>query len=211
MYPSITQGVLLTYCDQVCKTLHDLLRTNPHLALLSLLSLSSLRLNPAALLPRTDVSHRAPSAAELLARLKDRTDRMERFDPSRTTTVALKEREGTLYEYLEGVLIKSTTGGRDVAIYDIREMRGMSLEEEEEPAAGGSEVQDALDAHDEEEEEGEAGGAEDDWEEVQEGDEVAEKIRKTHKFGFPIAEFAVDPGQDLLVLVEVRWVHTCSL
>lgn len=117
-------------------------------------------------------------------------NRLDRFDPIRTTKVALQEREGTLYEYLEGVLMKSNSGSRDVGIYDLRLLGDLQPEAEE-----GVESSDMEEEGDE---------AEEDWEEVHDGDEVADKIRRTNKFGFEIAEFAVDPGQDLLVLVEVR-------
>lgn len=117
----------------------------------------------------------------------------------------LQETEGRLYEYLEGILLKSvgmrTSLPTTLGIYDLRGVGSLQR-----PLAGapgsGSQVEEGS------EEDGGGGEGfgeedEDDWADVEEGDEVVEKIRRTKTFGFTVAEFAVDPGQDLLVLVEV--------
>lgn len=92
---------------------------------------------------------------------------------------------------------------REVAVYDLRKLRGLlqptSAQEQEagqDAQSGGSEGGEALSGADH--------TSEGSWEEVDEADELAYKIRRTKKFPFEVAEFAVDPGQDLLVVVEVK-------
>ena len=114
--------------------------------------------------------------------------------------VQFKEEEGNLYEYLEGVLMRGikpwfvgprTAVSREVAFYDLRQLG----EWEDEP------ISESV------EQGGEDGGngvivEEESVEEVDE-EQLGRDIRRSKKFDFAISEFAVDPGQDLLVLVEV--------
>jgi hypothetical protein len=101
-----------------------------------------------------------------------------------------------LYEYLEGILMRGVVRGgrelpREIAFYDIRKVG-----EWEDVADGATSVPtESVEGSDE--------GTEDGAEEA--------GIRKTKKFDFDVAEFAVDPGQDLLVLTEVRYVSKLTM
>lgn len=104
-----------------------------------------------------------------------------------------------MYEYLEGVLLRGVGGRRvlgtprvlprELAVYDLRKLG----EWEDAPVNEGDGV-----------------GVEDGMEEVEEEEttesEAGKGIRSTKKLGFEISEFAVDPGADLLLVVEVRLV-----
>lgn len=150
-----------------------------------------------------------PSPAELLTRLRNRLDRLGRLDPSRTTSMRLQETEGNLYEYLEGILLKGVGPAgalsKTMAVYDLRGVGDHVNQVDRGGNHGGDGVIQGSEEVGEEDEEGmDEDGAEDEWEEVEDGDEIVEKIRRTKKFEYSIAEFAVDPGQDLLILVEVK-------
>jgi hypothetical protein len=109
----------------------------------------------------------------------------------------LQETEGSLYEYLEGILLKGV--GRS-GIYDIREVETQVEKPYEEPQRIYTEA-DIGGPH----ERGiESEPSEEDWVDVEDGMEIIEEIRRTKKFAFNVSEFAVDPGQDLLILVEVK-------
>lgn len=110
------------------------------------------------------------------------------------------EPDGRLYEYLEGVLLRGVAGRRElpreIAVYDLR-----TLGEWEDTSTNA----DAGVDTDTDAEVRIADGLSNDGvvEETTES-EAGKGIRTTKRIGFEIAEFAVDPGADLLVLVEVR-------
>jgi hypothetical protein len=127
----------------------------------------------------------------------------DRFQYRKKTSVHLKEAEGRLYEYLEGILLRGTAGmrmlGGELAVYDLRKLGEWEDEDAEgEQADNGLGSQGAI-----------GNGEEQDAEvaEVVDEEDLADTLRTTHKFGFDIAEFAVDPGQDLLVLVQIVYVY----
>ena len=158
-----------------------------------------------------------PSPAQLLEMLQKRLDRMGRFEPRKSTIVRLKEDEGRLYEYIEGILLRGTGGGngnlslpQEMAAYDLRKLGDWEDEVDGEEGKGG----DLVDV-------GNASGTEPDasagpgeiaedaageQEEIVDEEDLAYTLRTTKKFGFEIAEFAVDPGQDLLVVVQIQYV-----
>ena len=212
---------LLTSMDtdkQVCKQVHAHITETPSIALKLLLEASHLRLNPNALLPVPNKPLLLPpSPAQLLETLRERLDRMSSFDPRKKTLIRLMEKDGRLYEYLEGILLRGASGPihqlpMEMAVYDIRKLGDWEDEVEED---------NQRDAVDSEERTGESKPKYDrqthDWTqsaedgdatvtetvEVVEEKELAETLRATKRFGFEIAEFAVDPGQDLLVVVQI--------
>jgi hypothetical protein len=137
-----------------------------------------------------------PSPAQLLETLQRRLDGFDKFQWRKKSTIHLKEAESRLYEYLEGILLRGTGGlrtlGGEMAVYDLRKLgdwEDEEVEEDEQPGVQG----DAIVVEGQAEEE----------EVVDEGD-LADTLRVTKKFGFDIAEFAVDPGQDLLVIVQIE-------
>ena len=109
------------------------------------------------------------------------------------------EPEGRLYEYLEGTLLRGVGGPRllphELAVYDLDKLG--EWEDIPTPTAGtsASPVSPSRDRM-----------ATEDPEEVDEGNETQGEVRRVKRFNFEIAEFAVDPGSDLLVLVEIRSV-----
>jgi hypothetical protein len=104
-----------------------------------------------------------------------------------------EEPEGRLYEYLEGILLRGISKfgrglPREIAIYDLRKI---------------GEWEDVSDAPTPRPTSSEAGEEEDD--EIGDGEEgEVSGIRHVKKYDFVVAEFAVDPGMDLLVVTEVR-------
>jgi hypothetical protein len=178
------------------------LSDNSKIALHHLLQTSSLRLNPHALLPPSDPHRHAPSSAELLSTLRDKLDRWASFRPRSEASYELKEPEGRLYEYLEGILLRGvgdrTSLPREVAVYDlskVEEWENIGSEEEqegEEHVAGAGTRPETTQETPE------------DAEDVREEDHEALDVRTSKKFSFQVAEFALDRGLDLLVLVEVR-------
>ncbi|GFZ49682.1 hypothetical protein JCM24511_07084 [Saitozyma sp. JCM 24511] len=187
----------LTRCYRLCKPLHSVLSDNSKIALHHLLQTSSLRLNPHALLPPSDPHRHAPSSAELLSSLRDKLDRWASFSPRSEASYELKEPEGRLYEYLEGILLRGvgdrTSLPREVAVYDL------------------SKVEEWENIGSDEEQEGEQHVEETSPEVIQEEEDAVDlrenheaDVRTSKKFSFQVAEFAVDKGLDLLVLVEVR-------
>jgi hypothetical protein len=180
------------------------LTTNSAISLHHTLLSNSLLLNPNALTPPADADLAPPSKAELLGTLRERLTRFRNFKPKRSYDVEFKEDEGSLYEYLEGVLMRGIKPlrvgqryvARELAIYDLRQLG----EWEDEPDVQGDSS--GIGG-------GTSGGAqveEDDGEVVVGEEQIAQDIRRAKKFDFDICEFAVDPGQDLLVIVEIRWV-----
>lgn len=177
--------------------MHSVLSDNSKIALHHLLQTSSLRLNPHALLPPSDPHRHAPSSAELLSSLRDKLDRWASFRPRSEASYELKEPEGRLYEYLEGILLRGvgdrTSLPREVAVYDL------------------SKVEEWENIGSDEEQEGEQHVEETSPEAIQEEEDAVDlrenheaDVRTSKKFSFQVAEFAVDKGLDLLVLVEVR-------
>ena len=188
--------------SQLCTRLHDFPIHNSVISLHHLLQCNSLRLNPSALKPSSDPNQIPTSTAELLATLRERLTRFRNFKPKQSFEVELEESDGRLYEFLEGVLLRGVGERRilprELAVYDLRRLgdwvdiateadQGDNTHEQME---GG--MEDGAGVH------GEA-----EVEDTQ--SEAGKPVRITRKFGFEIAEFAVDPGADLLVLVEVRY------
>ena len=96
-----------------------------------------------------------------------------------------QEPEGRLYEYLDGVLLRGVgrnqRSPRELAVYDLRKL---------------GQWEDALGSkHDSNNFENA---------EPEDEDTIDSEVRTKKMFNFDISEFAVDPGLDLLVLVEVR-------
>ncbi len=127
--------------------------------------------------------------------MRERLTRFRNFAPKQSSKLEFEEPEGRLYEYLEGVLLRGVGGRRELprelAVYDLRklgEWEDTAIEEVEQDGRAGN-----VD-----------GGGEDEEVEETTESEAGKGIRTTKKVGFEIAEFAVDPGEDLLVLVEVR-------
>lgn len=79
-----------------------------------------------------------------------------------------------------------------MAVYDLRKLGDWEdevVEEDEQPGVQGNAI--VVEGQAEEEE-------------VVDEEDLADTLRVTKKFGFDIAEFAVDPGQDLLVIVQIE-------
>ena len=157
----------------------------------------------------------------MLSTLRERVTRFRNFNPRQTTPIEFAEPEANLYEYLEGVLLRGVTRRNarltrtlrptEVAVYDIRKLS----EWEDEPVDKG--VNSRSGDGDENGARGGIVGNEDgEGEEIEKVEETTESeageaLRTSKKFDFEVAEFAVDPGMDLLVLVEVRQVLSrCS-
>ncbi|WVF68505.1 hypothetical protein IAT40_003272 [Kwoniella sp. CBS 6097] len=198
--------VSLTRCHRVCKRLSELLSTSAPINLHHTLQLSFLRLNPHALSPvRTNPNHVPPSKAYLLNLLRERLTRFKNLTPKNSTRINFQEREGRLYEYLEGVLLRNVPqpsltreAGRELAIYDLEKM-GEWEDVQESPESKNASMSQANFWN----KEGDKNNN-DDEEEVVEEEELVNDIRRTHTFDFNMQDFAVDPGQDLFVLAETR-------
>ena len=266
---------------------------------------SSMRLNPEAIAVRPGQPHQVPiTSATMLSTLRERLTRFQNLKPKETTSMQLAEGEGRLYEYLEGVLLRSVadahTRSRVMAAYDLRTMddwediedadnaeveqnlnedeRNPQTQAEASAAASASvppqqtttattagghvetdvpadwsdtddegdfdmliidEDDDGLDSEFDDAEEGDdedfddeeaewhsAMGTDSDSDEqpssgpsvpgtddgavgaarINNTDPTLMGVRRQHSFDFNIMEMAVDPGQDLLVLVSVRCV-----
>ena len=180
--------------------------TNANLQLHYTLQCHSLSLNPNVFVASSNINLIPPAPAKLLGDLRERITRFHNFTPKSRQTIPFGEPEGRLYEFLEGILLRGVapTGSglaatrvlpKDVAVYDLRRLNEWEdVETETSPGTGP---------------EGGVVGLR--GEEVvidNEGDAEAEDdpVRTVKAFDFEIAEFAVDPGQDLLVVVEVRYV-----
>lgn len=148
---------------------------------------NSLRLNPHATVANPDVPHQMPlTSAKMLGRLRETLTRFRNVAPQSTSRVVFREPSGSLYEYLEGVLLRTSRvpgqsqGSRSntLHVYDLRRV---------------DEWEDME-------------GIEDDNAEVFEtsSDSPMEGDFKTdHTFDFKICEVATDPTQDLLLVVSV--------
>ncbi|WVW86867.1 hypothetical protein I302_108922 [Kwoniella bestiolae CBS 10118] len=202
--------ITLSRCFRVCKRLNDLCSSSIPISLSYTLQCNSLRLNPNALLPQpSNTNHIPPSRAVLLSSLRERMTRFRNFQPRSTSnSVKFQESEGRLYEYLEGVLLRNVPPerfgglreiGREVAVYelskgddweDVKDSNSTSLLEGTKTGAEGTREGRESEEEEEVEEYGE--------------DQLVNDIRKTHRFDFDMQDFAVDPGQDLFVVAEVR-------
>lgn len=184
--------------QQLCRDLNEFLTTNTAISLHHILLSNSLRINPHALSISDNTNVAPPSKAELLETLRKRLERFRHGRPRQVAHVDFKEVEGNLYEYLEGVLLRgispvqvgSRSVAQELAIYDLRQLSEWEDADVETVRPGSPDA------------------VEDDLEDVEETteSEAGREIRRSKRFGFDICEFAVDPGQDLLVVVEVRWV-----
>lgn len=150
---------------------------------------NSLRANPLATVANPDVPEQMPlTSSQMLAALRERLTRFRNFAPKATSRVVFEERSGSLYEYIEGVLLRTRAAGfragrsRRLVTYDLRKADDWVDEER------GEDVQ------------------------VEEGDDVLETagdvlitddVRAEFTLPFEVQELAVDPGQDLLVLVSL--------
>lgn len=182
---------------QLCKSIHQLLTETPSLILHHTLQSSHLILHPKALQANPHIpAHIPPTSSELLATLRERITRFRNLSPSSTRVAQLKEPDGNLYEFLEGVLLRSIGSSRSatvegMAIYDMRQGAGW-----EDVAEGG------------EAGEGEGDGAGGDVDEEvidgREGVDDDQSERREFRPDFPVKECAVDPGQDLLIVTEVE-------
>ena len=128
----------------------------------------------------------------MLTTLRERLSRFRNFRPRECSDVEFIEPNGRLYEFLEGVLLRA--GGadlgrmsREMTVYDFRKISDW----EDESVEGRATLGDREISEDEEPEE---------TTESEAGKGIC-TIKRTE---FEIAELAVDPGADLLVLVEVR-------
>lgn len=207
---------------QICRSLNEFLSNDSSISLHHLLLTQSLRLNPNAIKPTSDPSHVPPTSVALLSLLRERITRFKNFAPKSTTPVEILEPDGRLYEYLEGVLIRGI-GNRhinEIAIYDLRRVGDWidepassdedeegDEEESEEARSARASVRNspgpgrrALSPDHPNTPESDRTG----W--IANPEDEVDDVRVTKKFGFNIAEFAVDPGMDLLVLVELRCV-----
>jgi hypothetical protein len=94
------------------------------------------------------LEQRPLTSAEMLATLSDRLDRFASLRPLGSSSVKLEDRKGSLYEYLEGVLLRSISvdGARShqMAVYDLRDLvadpAGAAAETEAEEAGEGEAV-----------------------------------------------------------------------
>lgn len=161
---------------------------------------NSFRLNPLATWARPDMPNQMPqTSASMLATLRERLTRLRNIAPVSTSSTTLREPEGSLYEYLEGVLLRSRHSNpavarprytNEMAVYDMRK---------------GGDWEDVVDDDGGSDSGGAKGGpsSPDEEEEIVDED-VVNDTRRTFASKFTIMEMAVDPGQDLLVLVELR-------
>ncbi|WVR08002.1 hypothetical protein IAU60_005046 [Kwoniella sp. DSM 27419] len=188
--------VSLTRCHRVCKRLTTMLTTSAPISLHHTLQLNSLHLNPHALSPvQSNPNQIPPSKAYLLKLVSDRLKRFHRFKERNKTRIDFQESEGRLYEYLEGILLRNVPvrgqreAGREVAVYDLAKMGEWEDVEDQSPATDQEAETETADMED---------GR------VVEETELVNDLRRTYKFDFNMADFAVDPGQDLFVLAELR-------
>ncbi|KAL7425252.1 hypothetical protein Q5752_000940 [Cryptotrichosporon argae] len=217
-------------CFRLCRALHDLLASSSLLNLQQTLALNHLLLNPRALLPPADPALAPPSSAALLSALRERLTRARNLAPRAARVVRFSEPDGRLYEYLEGVLLRGVeepSGAvHELAVYDLRqadEWEDVDDDDDDEeqsrarttgtrveqPAAGaapgagteraGSDGRAALNVGSSNE-----GPVVEQVDGTQLSVEREKAVKRTHRFDYAICEFAVDPGQDLLVLAETR-------
>ncbi|BEJ12414.1 hypothetical protein CspHIS471_0208740 [Cutaneotrichosporon sp. HIS471] len=181
----------LTRCFRLCKELHDFLTNSAAINLRHTLLANSLHLNPFSIVANPNVPRQMPlTSAKILAHLRETLTRFRNVAPKSTTNVRFREPSGSLYEYLEGVLLRTTrvpggsprTKSRSLHVYDLRMI---------------DEWEDTEDAMDDEDEVFETNS-----DSPMEGD-----FKTQHTFDFKIREVATDPTQDLLVVVSVTPIH----
>ncbi|WVO17172.1 hypothetical protein L204_104864 [Cryptococcus depauperatus] len=183
--------VTFVRCHRVCKKINNFLSNNSSMKLHNLLQTSSLLLNPNILKPNPNHPLvNPPSKSRLLDTLRERLTRFRNCTPKVEGTVSFEEQEGRLYEYLEGVLVRSLSTpdrrtGREVAVYDFRKFG-----EWEDVASGEDRQNDDCE--------------EDEVMDVTGTDEFG-SIRRSHQFNFEMLDFAFDPGQDLFIVAEYRY------
>nr|XP_018260252.1 uncharacterized protein I303_07169 [Kwoniella dejecticola CBS 10117]OBR82410.1 hypothetical protein I303_07169 [Kwoniella dejecticola CBS 10117] len=219
----------LSRCFRVCKRLNDLLNTSVPISLSYTLQCNSLRLNPYALLPSNrNANQIPPSKAQLLSTLRDRLSGFRNFEAKSKNSAKFREAEGRLYEYLEGVLLRNVPPpddplrlgraiGREVAVYELakgnewEDVSGRTESEEEDqsviedkPSSYINQPTSQMGKHSAKKAEDSSENADTDADEYFDEDQLVNDIRKTHKFDFEMQDFAVDPGQDLFVVAEVR-------
>lgn len=195
----------------MCRPINDLLETNTELKLHYTLLCHSLTLNPNALVPSSNINIQPPKPGKLLDELRERVTRFTNFTPKAIHELQFQEPDGRLYEYLEGVLLRGVTPRgensrrslpKEIAVYDFRrlgdweDVPGTTQEVAGGDIAGSSgqlqAVTETTHSHEGEEEEEDEG----------------EEVRTIRKLDFRITDFAVDPGQDLLVVIEMRSVRS---
>ena len=166
---------------------------------------NNLVLNPHAIRVSSDnPTYIPPSSVQLLSTLRERLTRFQNFTPKSETEFYLAEQEGRLYEYLEGHLMRSVgsehTYSSRIAFYDLNKLD--DWEDVDDDTAHEVEASASTSAGGAERTDGPQSEAQVDVEK-----DLGESIRRFKNFGFHVNEFAIDPGQDLLVLVEMRCVR----
>ncbi|ORX37649.1 hypothetical protein BD324DRAFT_579245 [Kockovaella imperatae] len=200
----------LSKCYRINKYLNTLLSENSTISLHYTLMCNNLLLNSDALRPSIKYPNYAPSSsAQLLSTLRERLTRLRNFTPKSETDFSLVEPEGRLYEYLEGHLVRSTAGERalsgNIAFYDLNKLDDWEDVEEVEVEEM-VQTSPSTSRREGREQPITAEASEDSTPLLMDDPEkeLGENIRRLKDFGFDVAEFAIDPGQDLLVLVEVK-------
>lgn len=177
----------LTRCFRLCKDLHNFLTDSAAINLRHTLLANSLHLNPYSIIANPNVPRQMPlTSAAILAHLRETLTRFRNVAPKNTANVRFNEPSGSLYEYLEGVLLRTTrvpgapsrTKSRTLHVYDLRMV---------------DEWEDTEDAMEDDDEVFETNS-----ESPMEGD-----FKTEHTFDFKIREIATDPTQDLLIVVSV--------
>ncbi|CAK9784540.1 hypothetical protein CC85DRAFT_283040 [Cutaneotrichosporon oleaginosum] len=177
----------ITTCYRLCKELHAFLTQSAAINLRHTLLANSLHLNPFAMQANPNMPRQMPlTSAKILAHLRETLTRFRNVAPKSTSTVRFREPSGSLYEYLEGVLLRTSrdpaaplsSKSRTLHVYDLRR-----IDEWED-------TEDATDA--------DAEVFETSSDSPMEGD-----FKTQHTFDFTIREVATDPTQDLLIIVSL--------
>jgi hypothetical protein len=130
------------------------------------------------------------TSAKILSHLRETLTRFRNVAPKSTSKVRFREPSGSLYEYLEGVLMRTSrepgqapnTKSNTLHVYDLRR-----IDEWED-------TEDAMETDDE--------VFETSSDSPMEGD-----FKTQHTFDFKIREVATDPTQDLLIVVSLTCVR----
>ncbi|WVQ75585.1 hypothetical protein IAR50_005213 [Cryptococcus sp. DSM 104548] len=181
-------------CHRVCSQINDFLNGNASMKLQNLLQTASLLLNPNALKPNTSNPRLVPpSRASLLDQLRERLTRFRTFDHKKPDIIKFEEREGRLYEFLEGVLMRSIPPpdaspwsraiGREMGVYEFDRVK---------------EWEDLQDA----DEQDDTSVVETDVVDVEEHEEYGQ-FRRVANLDFEMLDFTFDPGQDLFVAAQL--------
>lgn len=131
------------------------------------------------------------SSSQMLAALRERLTRFHNLTPKAKSKIEFEERSGSLYEYIEGVLLRTARVGSGFA--SVRQRSRKLI------------VYDLRKSDDWEDDDGSDVEIDDDDEVLETSDEapMTGDVRSEHTFQFDIMELAVDPGQDLLVLISL--------